>query len=524
VLNSISLHSMIGMESGRPEGPDASLLTAHILVVGHELPSRTQIGEQLSAGGFENVRLVSDARTALAAVGTRRPELIISDPLMPQINGFDLCRALRADPKTRNIPVLTQTANTDPDLRALAFDSGATDLLTKPYNPNELLCRVRILLERGRLIDRLTEFQHMIAEDLRHAAATQDALMPSASRLRRIKTQCPLNVASFYNASAGLGGDIWGIELVGHRRVGIYIADFAGHGVSAALNTVRLHSYISTGVGLDSLPPSEMMCKINHFLCAVLPTGQYATMFAAVMDFNTNSLEYSSAAAPPQLLRTGANRPFEVVEAPGFPLGVTPDATFEDHCVSFDPGAMLFLFRDALIETPEPPDSVFSPDSLRTFFDALPPDSDAQEMRDRTLEEAEKLSTMLANNYPVPERVSTGVWELISNAIEHGNLEIDYAEKAELLQNGYFAAEMARRLSLPPYAPRVASIAFHRTKTMIRIRVSDEGPGFDFRKYLRATELSDGPNGRGILIASKFSFDKVVYHGKGNVVDAIIRL
>jgi anti-sigma regulatory factor (Ser/Thr protein kinase) len=142
----------------------------------------------------------------------------------------------------------------------------------------------------------------------------------------------------------------------------------------------------------------------------------------------------------------------------------------------------------------------------------------------RTLEEAEKLSTMLANNYPVPERVSTGVWELISNAIEHGNLEIDCDEKARLLRDGDFAEEVTRRLALPRYAGRVASVEFRRTRTMIRLRVTDEGPGFDFRKYLQATPLADGPNGRGILIASKFSFDKVVYHGKGNVVDGVIRL
>jgi anti-sigma regulatory factor (Ser/Thr protein kinase) len=142
----------------------------------------------------------------------------------------------------------------------------------------------------------------------------------------------------------------------------------------------------------------------------------------------------------------------------------------------------------------------------------------------RTLEEAEKLSTMLANNYPVPERVATGVWELISNAIEHGNLEIDYAEKARLLSGGCFTEEVTRRLAMPPYAARVASVEFRRGKTMIRLRVTDQGSGFDFRKYLKATEMSDGPNGRGILIASKFSFDKLVYRGKGNVVDAVIRL
>jgi anti-sigma regulatory factor (Ser/Thr protein kinase) len=142
----------------------------------------------------------------------------------------------------------------------------------------------------------------------------------------------------------------------------------------------------------------------------------------------------------------------------------------------------------------------------------------------RTLEEAEKLSTMLANNYPVPERVSTGLWELISNAIEHGNLGIDYAEKAALLENGDFAGEVARRLVLPKYFERVATVSFRRSKKAIRIRVRDQGVGFDHAKYMSATTFSDGPNGRGILIASKFSFDRVEYRGRGNVVDAIIDL
>ena len=142
----------------------------------------------------------------------------------------------------------------------------------------------------------------------------------------------------------------------------------------------------------------------------------------------------------------------------------------------------------------------------------------------RTLEQAEKLSTMLANNCPVPEKVSTGIWELISNAVEHGNLEIDFDEKMKLVLNGGLAGEIARRLEMPPFADRSALVEFKRTKTTIRIRVRDEGPGFDYAKYLNPDFSPGGPNGRGIMIATKFSFDKLTYRGRGNIVDAIIRL
>lgn len=142
----------------------------------------------------------------------------------------------------------------------------------------------------------------------------------------------------------------------------------------------------------------------------------------------------------------------------------------------------------------------------------------------RTLEEAEKLSTMLASHCPTPEKVSTGIWELISNAVEHGNLEIDCKEKADLIGKGLYAEELVKRLNSPKFVRRVVSVRFNRTKTRIRIRISDEGPGFDHREYATGGKMSEGPNGRGILIAREFSFDKIVYHGRGNVVDAIINV
>ena len=140
----------------------------------------------------------------------------------------------------------------------------------------------------------------------------------------------------------------------------------------------------------------------------------------------------------------------------------------------------------------------------------------------RTLEEAERLSTMLAANTPCPEKVSTGVWELLSNAIEHGNLEIDFDAKTELLERGQFEAEIVRRLALPAYADRVVRVRFKRTSKAISFHVADGGPGFDHKKFVSA-DFSDGlPNGRGIRIARQICFDRVTYSSAGNVVGAVI--
>ena len=139
----------------------------------------------------------------------------------------------------------------------------------------------------------------------------------------------------------------------------------------------------------------------------------------------------------------------------------------------------------------------------------------------RTLAEAEKLSALLAANYPDPDRVAVGIWELLCNAVEHGNLAIDFAEKSRLLRSGTYHAEIEHRLATSPFGKRVARVEFRRNRTRIRLSVLDEGQGFDFRAYLDADMPLDAPNGRGIAIASRLSFDRLTYRGTGNRVDAI---
>jgi anti-sigma regulatory factor (Ser/Thr protein kinase) len=140
----------------------------------------------------------------------------------------------------------------------------------------------------------------------------------------------------------------------------------------------------------------------------------------------------------------------------------------------------------------------------------------------RTLDEAEKLSTMLALHYPDQNRVAAGIWELLSNAVEHGNLGIDFDEKARLLETGRYHEEIERRLGLAPWRDRVAVVVFRRTTRQIRLRVTDQGEGFDFNRFLSAEPPMDRPNGRGIAIAARLSFDRLAYRGCGTCVEAVV--
>ncbi|TPW75513.1 response regulator transcription factor [Schumannella soli] len=90
----------------------------------------------------------SDGFSALAAVARIRPDLVVLDRMMPGIDGLEVCRRLRAEPATAQLPVLLLTAMSDEQARIDGLEAGADDYLTKPYSPRELVLRVQAILRR----------------------------------------------------------------------------------------------------------------------------------------------------------------------------------------------------------------------------------------------------------------------------------------------------------------------------------------------------------------------------------------
>ena len=143
----------------------------------------------------------------------------------------------------------------------------------------------------------------------------------------------------------------------------------------------------------------------------------------------------------------------------------------------------------------------------------------------RTLDEARHLAELLAYAFPDPSRARLGLTELFVNGVEHGNLNLSYAEKSALLNTGTLDCEIARRLALPDYAQKRVRVSLDRTEAALRISITDEGKGFDWRQYLDLdiTQSADG-HGRGIAMAKTIGFDELDYRGCGNQVVASTRL
>jgi signal transduction histidine kinase/DNA-binding response OmpR family regulator len=111
-----------------------------------------------------DVEAVVDGKAALAAVRTRLPDLVLTDVMMPQLDGFGLLRALRSDPETRTLPIILLSARAGEESRIEGLQVGADDYLVKPFSARELLARVSSHLELGRLRARIAQEHTMLAE------------------------------------------------------------------------------------------------------------------------------------------------------------------------------------------------------------------------------------------------------------------------------------------------------------------------------------------------------------------------
>lgn len=159
--------------------------------------------------------------------------------------------------------------------------------------------------------------------------------------------------------------------------------------------------------------------------------------------------------------------------------------------------------------------SVLASHSLNTMIEA--------KFKIQTLHDAQLLSTLLANECPNPRLAAVGISEILINAIEHGNLEITYAEKTKLHETSAWLSEIEYRLSLEKNKNKYVEVDFKKTNTNIIIRIKDQGDGFDWRKFqnLDSNRVFDN-HGRGIIMARNLAFEDLIFHGIGNDVECII--
>jgi putative two-component system response regulator len=143
-----------------------------VLVIDDDEAQRHVLTRMLRIEGYD-VLAVADGESGLAAVAERRPELMLLDLSLPRMDGFEVCRRLRADPTSATLPVIVLTGHTSIDDMVAALDAGADDFLPKPFQQAELLARMRSAFRLRRAMTRLERATQIVAS-LANAVEAKD--------------------------------------------------------------------------------------------------------------------------------------------------------------------------------------------------------------------------------------------------------------------------------------------------------------------------------------------------------------
>jgi signal transduction histidine kinase/serine phosphatase RsbU (regulator of sigma subunit) len=285
------------------------------------------------------VATVADGEAALEAARTEVPDLVLTDVMMPKLDGFGLVKELRDDPRTAKVPIIVLSARAGSEAAVEGLDAGADDYLIKPFSATELLARIRSSLQLERSRREASRREQQIASEL------QQSLVP----LRHFESDS-LEISAYYQAGVSgtqVGGDWYDVIDLGLGRTALVIGDVMGRGIKAAAVMGQLRAAVRAYAGMD-LAPADLLEAMDKMV-RELAGGQIVTCFYGVFDPATRSLEFANAGHLPPLIATGGAGACRLDDMLSAPLGAGPSAIRQGRA-QLDSGDLVVLYTDGLVE------------------------------------------------------------------------------------------------------------------------------------------------------------------------------
>jgi len=330
-------------------------------------------------------KVATNGPKALAiAAGEEQPDLILLDVMMPEMDGYEVCRRLKADPATREIPVIFLTAQTEAEDETRGFEVGAVDYVHKPFSPAVMKARVHTHLVLREMRAKLAEQLLAIQKELETARLIQQSILPET-----IPQIAGLDIAARYVPMASVAGDFYDFLVVDDERVGILVADVSGHGMPAALIASMLKIALAAQAD-HAADPARVLTGLNQALCGKFQ-HHYVTAAYAFLDMERRTLTYAGAGHPPLLLWGGADGGVRDVSENGLFLGKFDFATYSSVEVPLVPGEFGLLYTDGISETNNLDGVEFGTERFRQFL-ATEKDGSADQLANDLLAELDRWS------------------------------------------------------------------------------------------------------------------------------------
>lgn len=335
--------------------------STQILVVDDE-PKNIRLLEAVLEPYGPTVVSASNARECLELLVDFMPDVVLLDVMMPEMDGFEITRRIRATARTRLTPVLLITSLGDTEDRITGIEAGCDDFITRPFDKRELLAKIESCLGRRAEWLRCNQAEraesHRMRQELRSARQTQKMLLPAI-----FPTIEGLEIWGINVSSDEVSGDYFDvIDLGPGRPVVLAIADVSGKGLPAALVMSNVQAGLRSSVMSGVLDPAEILSRLNELVYGNTSLEIFVTMFIAMYWKDERRLQCARAGHEyPMLIRHDAVQP---VTNGGPVLGFSPGVRFESFSIEMDSGDVFALYTDGISDAANSGETSFGRERL----------------------------------------------------------------------------------------------------------------------------------------------------------------
>jgi len=348
-------------------------------------PTNLQVLFQTLEGRGYNLLVAKDGETAISIVRKALPELILLDIMMPGIDGYEVCRRLKNDPTTKEIPIIFLSALDETKDKVRGLDLGAVDYISKPFQAEEVIARVNTHITIDRLRREVQAQKDALERELEVVAKVQYDLLPK--RLPEIKG---MKLSAYYKTSRYAGGDYYDIIELPDERWGFMVADAEGHSTPAAVRMAMTCALLRGYPGAAS-NPDEVLKDLNKTLCKVVGMS-FITAIFAVYDGRDNSLRIVKAGhMDPLLYRPSKGETVEIPCEGTYAMGIEQYDEVPVTETRLQSGDRLLFYTDGLTEQFNPEGEMYGLERLSQQLSKDHGDS-PKEILDAIVDDAERFA------------------------------------------------------------------------------------------------------------------------------------
>lgn len=341
------------------------LTGAQVLIVDDNPVNLKVLRQVLEDEGY-NILIATNGPNALKLAAQAQPEAIFLDVRMPEMDGYEVCRRLKAEEANESIPVLFITADDHTEALVAGFDAGGVDFITKPFRKEEVLMRLKTHLSLSRLTSELTHKNQLLEqENERKGLELVQARDLQLSMLPKQQPSLPhIDIAWHMTTASEVGGDYYDYNQADDGTLTVILGDATGHGLQAGIVVFATKSLFQNLTDDSSIIDSLQIIS-RHLKDMNL---QRLGMAMVMLKLKDNLLKVSSAGIPGLLIYHRADERIEEVEIPGMPLGYTTQFAYEEREVQLHSGDVVLLMSDGLIEQRNSDGEMLGFTRTREFF------------------------------------------------------------------------------------------------------------------------------------------------------------